>query len=54
VAGLAFAWLQDWPLTRTVRFATSAAAVTLAHAAAINPAMSAEAVGRLSEARHAG
>jgi pseudouridine kinase len=54
VAGLAFAWLSDWSLARSVRFATSAAEVTLAHAAAINPAMSAETVIRHSEERHAG
>jgi pseudouridine kinase len=54
VAGLAYAWLSDWSLARSVRFAMSAAEVTLAHAAAINPAMSAETVIRHSEERHAG
>jgi pseudouridine kinase len=54
VAGLAYGWLNDWPLERTVRFATSAAEVTLAHASAINPAMSAETVERRFEARYVG
>mgnify|MGYP001816435415 FL=1 len=54
VAGLAVPWLSDCSLARSVRFATSAAEVTLAHAAAINPAMSAETVIRHSEERHAG
>lgn len=53
VAGLAFGWLNDWPLQRTVRFAMAASEVTLSHESAINPAMSPETVERRFEARHA-
>jgi pseudouridine kinase len=54
VAGLAYAWLNEWTLSRSVRFAMSAAEVALAHASAINPAMSTEAVNRRFEGRYAG
>jgi pseudouridine kinase len=54
MAGLVFAWLNDWSPERTLRFASAAAEVTLAHVAAINPSLSAESVNRLSEERHAG
>ena len=53
MAGLAYAWLNDWPPERTLRFASAAAEVTLAHVSAINPSLSAETVERLSEERHA-
>lgn len=40
VAGLAYAWLQQWPLDKSVRFAICAATVALSHRSTINPAMS--------------
>ncbi|MGI9262958.1 MAG: PfkB family carbohydrate kinase [Woeseiaceae bacterium] len=54
VAGLAYAWLQDWPLIRSVRFALSAATVTLSHPNTINPALSVESVNEVFEASYAG
>ena len=53
VAGIAYSWLKQWPLTKTVRFATSAANVALAHRSTINPGMSTAAVNRLYEAQYA-
>lgn len=53
-AGIAYAWLQDWPLDKSVRFAISAANVALAHRATINPLMSADSVNRIYEANYAG
>ena len=54
VAGIAFAWLQDWPLKKSVRFAISAADIALSHPATINPALTADAVNDIYEARYAG
>ena len=54
VAGIAYAWLQQWPLLRAVRFAIAAANVALAHRSTINPGMSAAAVNRIYAARYAG
>ncbi|MDH3440822.1 MAG: PfkB family carbohydrate kinase [Gammaproteobacteria bacterium] len=54
VAGIAYAWLQDWPLKKSVQFSLSAADVALSHPATINPALSAESVHEVYEARYAG
>lgn len=40
VAGIAYSWLQQWALNKSVRFANSAAAVALSHRSTINPGMS--------------
>ena len=53
VAGLACAWLNQWPLLRTVRFALSAAKLTLAHAKTNNPGLSNAAVQRIYEQDYA-
>lgn len=39
-AGLAYGWLEQWPLMRTVHFAMSAAGVTMSHRSTINPELS--------------
>lgn len=54
VAGLAYAWLHDWSLTRSVQFALSAADIALSHPDTINPALSVDAVNEIYEARYAG
>jgi pseudouridine kinase len=36
-AGLTFGWLEQWPLMKTVRFAMSAAGLTMSHRSTINP-----------------
>ena len=46
VAGLAYAWLKDWPLDRTLRFALTAADITLASPATSSPALSVSAITR--------
>ena len=43
-AGLAYAWLQQWSLTESVRFAMSAAGLTMAHRSTINPDISLQSV----------
>lgn len=53
VAGLAYAWLNEWPVIRSVRFAMAAAKLTLEHASTINPDMSRKAVQRIYEQSYA-
>ena len=53
VAGLAHAWLNQWPLLKSVRFAMAAAKLALADAATINPNMSIAAVRQIYEQSHA-
>lgn len=54
VAGIAYAWLKQWPIVRATQFAIAAANVALSHRSTINPAMSTAAVNRIYEAQHAG
>ena len=54
VAGLAHAWLNRWPLLKSVQFAMAAAKLALADAATINPNMSLAAVQKIYEQSHAG
>ncbi len=54
LAGLAYAWLEDWPLNKTLRFALAAADITLSHPATSSPALSLAAVNRAVKARHVG
>lgn len=53
LAGLAFAWLEAWPLKETLQFALAAADITLSHPATSSPALSLAAVNRLLEAQRA-
>ena len=39
-AGLAYGWLEHWPFVDTMRFAMSAAGLTMAHQSTINPDLS--------------
>lgn len=39
-AGIAYGWLNEWPLMKTIRFAMSAAGLTMSHRSTINPDMS--------------
>ena len=39
-AGLAYGWLENWTLMETIRFAMSAAGVTMSHRSTINPDLS--------------
>jgi pseudouridine kinase len=39
-AGIAYGWLQEWPLMKTIRFAMSAAGLAMSHRSTINPGMS--------------
>jgi len=52
-AGIAYSWLQHWPLVKSARFAISAANVALSHRSTINPGMSAAAVNRIYAAQYA-
>jgi len=54
LAGLAYSWLQNWPLTDSVQFALAAADITLSHAATSSPALSLAAVNRAVETQRAG
>jgi pseudouridine kinase len=39
-AGIAYGWLNEWPLMKTIRFAMSAAGLAMSHRSTINPDMS--------------
>ncbi len=54
LAGLAYAWLENWPLSKTVQFALAAADITLSHPATSSPALSLAAVNRAMEKHRAG
>jgi pseudouridine kinase len=53
LAGLAFAWLESWPLDRSLEFALSAAELTLAVPGACNPSLSITAIESLMESDRA-
>lgn len=52
LAGLAYAWLEDFDLNNTLRFAITAADITMSHAATSNPSLSLAAIKQAMEARH--
>ncbi len=52
LAGLAYAWLENFDLNDTLRFALTAADITLSHAATSSPSLSLAAVNRAMEAQH--
>jgi len=52
LAGLAFAWLEDFNLDDSLRFAITAADITLSHTATTNPDFSLVAINRAMEAQH--
>ena len=52
-AGLVCGWLEQWPLTETIRFAMSAAGVTMSHRSTINPDLSRTLVHKHLEAVYA-
>jgi pseudouridine kinase len=54
LAGLAYAWLNEWPLRKSLGFSLAAATVTLSHEQTSSPAMSLTAVNRLYKGNHAG
>ena len=54
LAGLAYAWLQDWGLEKSVQFALAAADITLSHPATSSPALSLPAVNKILELHNAG
>lgn len=54
LAGLVYAWLQEWPLERSLRFGRATADITLSTDATSNPGLSVAAVERAFEKRHAG
>jgi len=49
LAGLAYAWLEDWSLEKSTRFALATADITLSHKATSSPALSLAAVTQLME-----
>jgi pseudouridine kinase len=53
LAGLAYAWLEDWPLQESVQFSMAAADITLSHSGTCNPALSLGLVQRAMETQHA-
>ncbi len=53
LAGLAYAWLQSWPLDESLRFALATADVTLSHPDTSSPALSMSAVNRVMESQRA-
>jgi len=52
LAGLAFAWLKDFDMDNTLRFALAAADITLSHAATSSPSLSLAAINRAIEVQH--
>ncbi len=52
LAGLAYAWLEDFNLDDSLRFAITAADITLSHTATTNPDFSLVAINRAMEAQH--
>jgi len=52
LAGLAYAWLEDFDMDDTLRFALTAADITLSHAATSSPSLSLAAVNRVMDAQH--
>lgn len=53
LAGLAYAWLENWPLDKTLRFSLTAADITLSHPATSNPQLSIAAIKRAMGVQHA-
>lgn len=53
LAGIAYAWLKNWSLMKSVHFALAAAEVTLADNATSSPAFSLAAVNRAYKVQHA-
>jgi len=53
LAGLAYSWLQEWPLEDSLQFALAAADITLSHEATSSPALSVAAVNQLLETQRA-
>ena len=53
LAGLAYAWLNQWEIKKTVGFAMAAADVTLSHEQTNSPDLSLAAVTRIYESSHA-
>lgn len=53
LAGIAYAWLKDWSLMKSVHFALAAAAVTLSDKATSSSAVSLAAVNRVYKSQHA-
>jgi len=51
LAGLAYAWLEDFKLDDSLRFAITAADITLSHTATTNPDFSLVAINRAMEAQ---
>jgi pseudouridine kinase len=51
LAGLAFAWLKDFDMDNTLRFALAAADITLSHTATSSPSLSLAAINRAMEAQ---
>ena len=49
LAGLAYAWLQDWSLEKTIQFSLAAADVTLSDSATASPALTLAAVNQAME-----
>ena len=54
LAGLAFSWLNDWQLKKTVQFGLAAASAALSHEMTNSPNLSLAIVNRIRENRHAG
>jgi pseudouridine kinase len=53
LAGLAYAWLEDWAMQKSVQFALAAADITLSYSGTSNPALSLGLVQRAMETQHA-
>lgn len=54
MAGLAYTWLHDWPLKKSIQFALAAAEVTLSDDKSSSPALSLTAIKRVCENQYAG
>ena len=53
LAGIAYAWLNDWSLMKSLRFGLAVADVTLSDEASSSPVVSLDAVNRLTRSQHA-
>ncbi|MDH3351620.1 MAG: PfkB family carbohydrate kinase [Gammaproteobacteria bacterium] len=54
LATLAYAWLEDWPLDKSLQYALAAADLTLSDPATSSPALSLTAIHQTVENQHAG
>jgi len=53
LAGIAFSWLKDWPIEKSMQFGLAAASIALSHEKTSNPNLSLATIKRVIEQHHA-